>query len=252
MDVERFDGLTRTMSMGGSRRTVIRGLAGGVLAAFGLGREQAGAKGGRPATVDVCHYDDVTGTYSPMSVNEKALEGHRRHGDMLIAELDTGSDPAHCGGCGITCATGEICEEGVCVGAPPMIVAVYDGNLVEGGPVIAGDSCPYTIVGAPYDTYTINHPGGPMSLAVLGTPFIGGLFDPVVLLFAGASVPEGNMCFPRVGFDDDSGCQTDAYLEFADLAAGTYTALVTGYVGEPYGAYRFELNTFTGTDVCPE
>jgi hypothetical protein len=133
-----------------------------------------------------------------------------------------------------------------------MIVAVYDGNLVEGGPVIAGDSCPYTIVGAPYDTYTINHPGGPMSLAVLGTPFIGGLFDPVVLLFAGTSVPQGDMCFPRVGFDDDSGCQTDAYLAFADLAAGTYTAMVTGYVGEPYGAYRFELNTFTGKEVCPE
>lgn len=225
MHTDRFGSRMRVTATSGTRRGVLRGLAGGLLAVVGMGRAVAVAQ---PAPkVEVCHYDAETDTFVPITISGNALDAHVAHGDVPVTE-----NPNHCG---------EPSD-------PPVIAAVHDGELVEGGPVITGDSCPYTIVGAPYDAYTIAHPGGALSLGVIGAP--GGLFDPVLLLFVGSSAPEGDMCFPRVGFADDSGCGTDAYLEIADLAAGTYTAVVTGYVGEEYGAYQFGINTFTNEDFC--
>ncbi|NMO13653.1 hypothetical protein HPC49_01145 [Pyxidicoccus fallax] len=48
----------------------------------------------------------------------------------------TATDPAHCGGCNKACATGEACEEAVCVA-----VCQIDGKQVTAGTVNAANPC---------------------------------------------------------------------------------------------------------------
>jgi len=54
-------------------------------------------------------------------------------GDSCVS---TASDPAHCGGCGKACATGETCGNGVCVA-----LCQIEGKPVASGTVNAANSC---------------------------------------------------------------------------------------------------------------
>ncbi len=106
----------------------------------------------------------------------------------------------------------------------------------------------YCAFGLRYDAYTFEHPGGPLSLAARGVDSGGGTYpSPTVGLFSGG-VPSDFCSTARIAVNGYGGCGRDAYLEFGDLAAGTYTAVVTG---SGLGTYTFERNTFTGPEVCP-
>lgn len=50
--------------------------------------------------------------------------------------VNTASDPAHCGGCGKACVTGEACEDAVCVA-----ICQIDGKQVTAGTVNAANTC---------------------------------------------------------------------------------------------------------------
>ncbi|WP_371817271.1 hypothetical protein [Myxococcus sp. CA051A] len=50
--------------------------------------------------------------------------------------VNTGADPAHCGGCGNACAAGQGCEGGVCV-----LRCQIDGQQVASGTVNAANAC---------------------------------------------------------------------------------------------------------------
>jgi hypothetical protein len=106
MEAHRFDSLTKRLATRASRRSALRGLAGGALAAAGW----AGAASAAPSEkVTICHWDDELGIYQQLSISENALGGHRRHGDFLLPENGT------CGDCNTFCpATAGICEIGSC------------------------------------------------------------------------------------------------------------------------------------------
>lgn len=90
MDTRKFDTLTKSLATGTSRRSVIGGLFGGAFGITGLSRAAAG-----PAPkVDICHYDEDTGTYHLISVSGNALKAHEAHGDHLAVD----------GSCGTICA----------------------------------------------------------------------------------------------------------------------------------------------------
>jgi len=93
VDAQKFDGIARTLATGSSRRSVLRGLAGGALAAVGLSRA---AQAVPMDKVDLCHYDADTDTYHSISVSGNALDAHLAHGDFL--DEGTGCVPAvyHC------------------------------------------------------------------------------------------------------------------------------------------------------------
>lgn len=78
MESQRFDQVSRMMASGASRRTVLRGLFGGALAAAGL---HAGGAAAPKEKVDICHYDADTGSYHWIRVNGNAVEAHLAHGD---------------------------------------------------------------------------------------------------------------------------------------------------------------------------
>ena len=79
MDTHRFDDLTRSLASGSSRRTVLRGLLGGVAALTGF---RAGSTAAAPAAkIDVCHYDADTGTYHKINISQNASDTHLAHGD---------------------------------------------------------------------------------------------------------------------------------------------------------------------------
>jgi hypothetical protein len=245
----RFDGLARTITRGTTRRAALRGMLGGVLAVAGWDAIGVSAKPVAKEKVALCHLDAATGAYSIVSVPAQAVDAHLRHGDVLVTELDTASDPQHCGGCGITCPEGTTCIDGVCTAeqVTPAPTTIH-GILAAGGPVIVLDTCSAPIEGAPYVTHQIEHPGGPISLELTGIE----LFDPALILFPGTTLP-ADMCQGRVGGDDDCGVGVNAYVE-TTLKTGTYTAIVTGYAGEPYGSYMLELYSFSGGEAsqfCP-
>jgi len=70
----------------------------------------AGADAG-PATDDAA-VDDAGSDAGPVECD--AIET-----DCGGTCVDTSTDPAHCGGCGVTCAPGQICNAGAC-GASPV------------------------------------------------------------------------------------------------------------------------------------
>jgi hypothetical protein len=141
------------------------------------------------------------------------------------------------------CEYGEICRKGECrcpegavCGTPPVL---GNGALEEGDPVASGEC-----YGVPrrYDAITFDHPGGAASLVVWGAPSgRGTLPDPALFLFSGSTVP-ADLC-GYLAFNDDF-CTLEPYLEFTDLAAGTYTAVIVDF-GNSTGTYTFERDTFT-------
>ncbi len=108
MDTNRFDGLTRTLAVTGSRRRVLAAaLAGGLFAA--LGGRGVGAKDEK---VWICHKTSSTTTPVVMiEINADALEDHLAHGDVVI---DNDHDDVVCCVHDSDCGPGLNCDNGVC------------------------------------------------------------------------------------------------------------------------------------------
>ena len=116
MDGSRFDAVTKHLASTANRRTALRGLAGGIVAAAGL-RQAASARD----LVTICHWNPMTRAYETKIVNPSAVRVHERHPNDVI-DPDFMTNDAHCGGCGITCDEGEHCgaggEPGICAVDP--------------------------------------------------------------------------------------------------------------------------------------
>lgn len=115
VDGSRFDSVTRSLAATANRRTALRGLTVGVLAAAGL-RHAAAARD----MVTICHWNPMTHAYETKTVNPTVVRVHERHPNDIIAPDFTSNE--NCGGCGIVCAEGERCgaggEPGVCAVDP--------------------------------------------------------------------------------------------------------------------------------------
>lgn len=110
MEPELFDSLTKRLATRASRRSALRGLAGGALAAAGWSRAGSAAPRGK---ITICNWDDDAGLYRQLSINENGLNGHRHHDDIL--DPDFTSDET-CGDCNTSCtATAGTCGTGACL-----------------------------------------------------------------------------------------------------------------------------------------
>ena len=81
MPETRFDGLARSLALGASRRTLLRGLGGGAIAALLTRTPAASAP---PEKVTLCHKPG-TPDEATIEVSERAVPAHLRHGDALGA-----------------------------------------------------------------------------------------------------------------------------------------------------------------------
>ncbi len=150
---------------------------------------------------------------------------------------------------GKKCRKDSQCESGFCdpgtgTCAAPQ-VTIVTGELTAADPVFTSGCAP----DLRYDAYTFAHSGGPLSLSVRGVSSGGGtLPDPFISLYTGG-VPSDFCADTQLSANNDGGCGADAYLELADLSAGTYTAVVVNALNQP-GSYTFERNTFSG-GACP-
>jgi len=162
MDHNRFDDLTRAMAVAPSRRqfvkTVLGGIAGGLLASLGLGQAQAGggnndcAKfcaqvfGANTPEADKCTSDAAHGQglcyeCGPKSDHTKTLCGKTC--------VNTKTDTANCGSCGHTCtapANGSVtCTSGSCVSTCNAGYKLCNGSCIPNdqccGGCPAGQTC---------------------------------------------------------------------------------------------------------------
>jgi hypothetical protein len=106
MDGRDFDDMTRRLALGRSRRSVLKGVIGGVavLAGGRAGTALAGPKD----KVAICHLTG-NGQAHLITVSQSALPAHLAHGDGYL-----GTD-AHCSACGEACAGNAACIHGACV-----------------------------------------------------------------------------------------------------------------------------------------
>jgi len=109
MDAQQFDGIARILASGSSRRSVLRGLVGGALAAVGLNRASQAAD----EKVPVCHLTDAaTNSWVLINISDAAYPTHLAHGDGDY------NSTAHCGACGHACSAPAnataTCSEGTC------------------------------------------------------------------------------------------------------------------------------------------
>jgi hypothetical protein len=109
MDGKGFDELTRRLATQRSRRSVLRGLAGGGAA---LVAARTGATLAAPEEkFSICHWSADLGYYELISVSGNALPAHEAHGDIIYPDF---TDQATCGDCNTACGEDEICGEFGC------------------------------------------------------------------------------------------------------------------------------------------
>jgi hypothetical protein len=142
MDSQKFDGITRALASGTSRRSVLRGMFGtafgGALATIGV--RTAGASSHK---VNVCHLtDDPANPVVLIDVSENAVPAHAAHGDATYVDLT--SDVNNCGWCGNVCGAGEACEAGTCVST-----CLADGEVCATGTECCGGACTNNVCGIP-------------------------------------------------------------------------------------------------------
>jgi hypothetical protein len=128
MDDHSFDDLTRSLARGLTRRTLLRGLGGGLAATLGLARASAS---GQQQKKPLCH---ATGSpdnpWVVINVAEPAWPTHFAHGDTPYVDCCAAADcPAPTDPCLVA-----VCQNGVCGVAP--------GN--DGAPCNDGNACTQT------------------------------------------------------------------------------------------------------------
>lgn len=135
MEGQRFDNLSRMMANGASRRTVLRGVVGGALAAVGL-RGGAAAKLNK---VDICHRTG-NGSYHHINVSVNALNAHLRHGDRTADhcegnfELDFATCECACDTDSLGCSGNEVVD-------PDSCSCVCGSTSCDAGQVLNPDNC---------------------------------------------------------------------------------------------------------------
>lgn len=140
MDGRRFDDLTRIVASSRSRRSILRGLVGGAAA---LVATKAGVSVAAPphGKVDICQFDEETGTYHLINVSTKAADAHRAHGDRFTnadcpVNFDLDMNSCECV-CNETCTgnfelNSETCtcdcnlEESYCLGNNELDTGICD------------------------------------------------------------------------------------------------------------------------------
>lgn len=142
MDSQKFDGITRALASGTSRRSVLRGMfgtaVGGALATIGVR-----AAGAQPSKVGICHQTgSASNPYEYIEVSEHAVPAHAAHGDATYVDLT--SDVNNCGWCGNVCAAGEACVDGACV-----VTCLADGEICTTGTECCGGACTNGVCGIP-------------------------------------------------------------------------------------------------------
>lgn len=116
MDPERFDGIVRSLAEGGSRRRVLRGLAGAALGAVLASRGDAGAAR--------CQYlGEHCDARRPCCSGKRCVAGRCRcragRPECGGSCPDLRTNDYHCGRCDRRCVNGRHCEGGECVVPPP-------------------------------------------------------------------------------------------------------------------------------------
>lgn len=142
MESSTFDDLTRTLAKGRSRRTVLRGLAGGLagmLAGGALTRHGAAAA---DRSLVICHATgDPNAPYQAMTILQSEMNLHARHGDHLRVDCCTDSDCVNQGH--LTCQTGYCTGTFIC-GEPgaPCTLSNYRTACCSGPSGIVGCTFP--------------------------------------------------------------------------------------------------------------
>jgi hypothetical protein len=105
MDPQKFDGISRALASGTSRRSVLRGLLGTAMGgALGLVGVTKGST--QPGKVGICHVtDSSTNPMVYIQVSTNALATHAAHGDLTSCPGAGYIDPESC-----TCACDLECE----------------------------------------------------------------------------------------------------------------------------------------------
>jgi hypothetical protein len=131
MDPTQFDGLTKALAAGVSRRRILHGLAvGAVGAVAGLPHQPALAQQTKQA---ICHHTgDPENPYVVIEVAEPAWATHYAHGDTPYVDCCTNAD----------CAIGQVCTNGQCgfsfSGCVPATAVFDDTQVVRVGPLSPG------------------------------------------------------------------------------------------------------------------
>lgn len=157
MDSERFDGLIRALGEGTTRRGALGVLAG--LAGLGLGevaakrRHRGRGKGGvraqaaNPNKVDVCHFDEESGTFHLINIDDNAVQKHiDNHGDFFPAAEGGCCTDADCGE-NEACQVDEEANTGSCVSVGCSPVGTACGGNPTGCNENSGCSCGATVDG---------------------------------------------------------------------------------------------------------
>ncbi len=120
MDKRKFDDLTRTMALGKSRRTVIKGLFGGVVGGIAIA--------GRPAYGALAGVEVGCGSDEECAENEICCEGVCAAIECCIGDVDPNA----------RCDEGETCFEGVC---DPIILGCGDDAECAGDEICCNGVC---------------------------------------------------------------------------------------------------------------
>src|SRR3954470_12579200 len=86
MDGPKFDDLARALGQGSSRRTLLRGLAGGV-AGLVAGTVVRPHRGALAREITICHATgDPSAPWQSLTIDQSDFNQHARHGDFLRVE----------------------------------------------------------------------------------------------------------------------------------------------------------------------
>ena len=110
LEPKRFDDLSKGLATATSRRTLVKGLGGGILGgALALaGLNRAGAKADK---VGICHHtDSASSPIVQISVASNSVPEHLAHGDTVLGTV------ADCSSCGDICTSENACFTPVCDG----------------------------------------------------------------------------------------------------------------------------------------
>lgn len=149
MDGNRFDHLVRKLGARSDRRTVVRGMGGGALAAIGIAAVASDVSA-KNEKVLICHYtSSTTNPYNIIEVSAKGAQAHIAHGDHVAFDCGNGPQCTEC--LPDVCTVGEV---GVISGNPWTICrAEADSAWLSSGsggqydPLAACQSLGYSSVG---------------------------------------------------------------------------------------------------------